>query len=94
MSEIHKGWKHKLQVNGWREQKEADFYFFRPATQETELVDEDDVTIDDIDVDEDDILYSRSREVGEVEPCSLLFIHQSADQLQILKRYCVNISNL
>ena len=75
-----------IQVEGWREQRQEDFFFFRPATQEKEITDEDDVTVENLDVDEDDILYSCGRDVGETEPCSLLFIHQSYDQLQILKR--------
>ena len=78
----------QFQVEGWREQRQEDFVFFRPATQESEIGDEDDVTVQDVDVDvdEDDILYSSSREVGESDACSLIFIHQSYDQLQILKR--------
>ena len=42
--------------------------------------------VENLDVDEDNILYSCGRDVGETEHCSLLFIHQSYDQLQILKR--------
>ena len=39
-----------LQVEGWREQREDDYIFFRPATQDNKIADEDDVTVEDIDV--------------------------------------------
>ena len=40
--------------------------------------------------DEDDILYSCPDNSDHHEPSSLLFIHQSYDQLQILKRYFIS----
>ena len=66
--------------------KTGGLFFFRPATQEKEITDKHNVTVENLDVDKDNILYSCGHDVGETEPCSLLFIHQNYDQLQILKR--------
>lgn len=55
--------------------------------QNEEVSDEDYESFQNDNVDEDDILYSCPREG--YQPCSLLFIHQSHEQLQILKRYTV-----
>ena len=75
-----------LQVEGWRDQRKEDFVFFRPSTQEQDIIDEDDVAVQDSDFEEDDILYSCGHDIVGPQPSSLLFIHQSFDQLQILKR--------
>ena len=48
---------------------------------------EDDVVFEGSNDDEDDILYSCPHNSEDYEACSLLFIHQSFDQLEIMKRY-------
>ena len=48
---------------------------------------EDGVVFEGSNYDEDDILYSYPHNSEDYEPCSLLFIHQSFDQLEIMKWY-------
>ena len=55
--------------------------------QDKEMSDESDVAYENPNEDEDDILYLCPRNSESQEPCSLLFIDQSYDQLQILKWY-------
>ena len=66
--------------------QEQDFFYFRPATQQKEMDTEDDVAFEGSNYDEDDILYSCPHNSEDYKPCSLLFIHQSFDQLEIMKR--------
>ena len=46
---------------------------------------EDDVAFEGSNDDEDDILYSCPHNSEDYKPCSLLFMHQSFDQLEIMK---------
>ena len=53
--------------------------------QQKEMDTEDDVAFECSNYDEDDILYSCPHNSEDYKPCSLLFIHQSFDQLEIMK---------
>ena len=44
--------------------------------------------------DEDDILYSYPQKGELYEPSSLLFIHQSFEEMQILKWYNISLYNI
>ena len=65
----------------------CDFFYFWPATQEEEVVQDD---ADDgqymVEEAEDDILYAEGGYSSADNMTTLLFIHQSVEQLQILKR--------
>ena len=75
-------------MEDWKEKREQDFFYFRPATLENETTNADsDVVFPNGMEDEDDILYLCPDNSDHHEPSSLLFIHQSYDQLQILKWY-------
>ena len=77
-----------LQVEEWKTSHPTEFFYFRPATHETE-VEEDDCEPPDYGApsEEDDILYTEGGEVVVDDATTLLFIHQSEQQLQILKRW-------
>ena len=77
-----------FQVEGWKEKREQDFFYFRPATQVTEADDDSQYEIMYSTEEEDDILYSCPQSEHS-EPTSLLFIHQSNEQLHILKWYYI-----
>ena len=65
----------------------TDFFYFRPATQEREVEEDDGEHPDNIALsEEDDILYAEGEEAVVDDMTALLFIHQSEQQLQILKR--------
>ena len=72
----------------WKTSHPTKFFYFRPATHETE-VEEDDYEPPDYGApsEEDDILYTEGGEVVVDDATTLLFIHQSEQQLQILKRW-------
>ena len=73
---------HKWKVSG------KDFFYFRPATQEKD-VESDDDTMEMFSVDEiaeDDILYGQPTTFEGEKGNTLLFVHQSVEQLAILKR--------
>ena len=72
----------------WKTSHPTDLFYFRPATQETE-VEEDDCKPPDYVTpsEEDDILYTEGEEAVVDDATTLLFIHQSEQQLQILKRW-------
>ena len=76
-----------LQVQEWRETHGCDLFYFWPATQEEEVVQDDG---DDgeyiVEEAEDDILYAEGGDSSTDNMTTLLFIHQWAEQLQILKR--------
>ena len=61
--------------------------YFRPATQDRE-VEEDDTEQPEYmaSCEEDDILYAGGAETSVDDATTLLFIHQSEQQLEILKR--------
>ena len=66
----------------------TELFYFRPATKETE-VEEDYCEPPDYGApsEEDDILYTEGGEAVVDDVTTLLFIHQSEQQLQILKRW-------
>ena len=76
-----------IQVQEWRETYGADLLYFRPATQEEEvLTDNPDDGEYIVEEGEDDILYVEGVDSITGDTNTLLFIHQSAEQLHILKR--------
>ena len=77
-----------LQVEEWERWHPTEFFYFRLATHETE-VQEDDCKPPDYGApsEEDDILYTEGGEAVMDDVTTLLFIHQSEQQLQILKRW-------
>ena len=76
-----------VQVQEWKQTHGADLLYFRPATQEEEVLTEDP---DDgeyiVEEGEDDILYAEGVDAITDDTNTLLFIHQSAEQLHVLKR--------
>ena len=66
----------------------TELFYFQPATKETE-VEEDYCEPPDYGTlpEEDDILYTEGGEAVVDDATTLLFIHQSEQQLQILKRW-------
>ena len=78
---------HYFSVEGLKEKWEQDFFHFRPITQEKEVTDESDFVFTNSSEDEDDILYSYRQNGEHYKPSSLLFIHQTFEQVQILKWY-------
>ena len=78
-----------LQVEEWKTSHPTEFFYFRPATHETEVEEDDDCEPPDYSApsEEDDILYTEGGEAVVDDATTLLFIHQSEQQLQILKRW-------
>ena len=76
-------------MHKWKESR-RDFFYFRPATQEKDVESDDDnremFSVDEIA--EDDILYSQPTTFEGESGNTLLFVHQSVEQLAILKKYC------
>ena len=74
-------------MHKWKENRD-DFFFFRPATQEHDVIDdeENDGTYDQDEIAEDDILYGQPTTYEGNSGNTLLFVHQSTEQLAILKR--------
>ena len=71
----------------WKTSHPTDFFYFRLATQEREVEEDDGEHPDNVTPsEEDDILYTEGEEVVVDDVTTLLFIHQSEQQLQILKR--------
>ena len=75
-------------MHNWKTDRK-DFFYFRTATQD-QHVDEEEytgtATLDEAEVAEDDILYGQPTMFeGEVSNY-LCFVHQSVEQLAILKR--------
>ena len=71
----------------WKTSHPTDFLYFRPATQETEVEKDDGEHPDNVaPSEEDDILYTEGEEAVVDDTTTLFFIHQSEQQLQILKR--------
>ena len=76
-----------IQVQEWRQTCGADLLYFGPATQEEEvLTDNPDDGEYIVEEGEDDILYVEGVDLIADDMNTLLFIHQSAEQLHILKR--------
>ena len=76
-----------VQVQEWKQTHAANLLYFRPATQEEEVLTEDP---DDgeyiVEEGEGDILYAEGVDAMADDMNTLLFIHQSAEQLHVLKR--------
>ena len=71
----------------WKTSHPMDLFYFGPATQEREVEEDDGEHPDYIaPSEEDDILYTKGEEAVVDDATTLLFIHQSEQQLQILKR--------
>ena len=71
----------------WTTSNPTDFFYFRPATQEREVEEDNGKHPDNIaPSEEDDILYTEGEQAVMGDATTLLFIHQSKQQLQILKR--------
>ena len=76
-----------LKVHNWKESRK-DFFYFRPATQDHDVIDTEDNgnMYSDDEIDEDDILYGQPTTYEGDSGNTLLFVHQSTEQLAILKR--------
>lgn len=70
----------ELMVKEWREKLPQDFFYYRPKTKE------DDLTEVTFEGDEEDILHSIPSFNAKKLKTSLLYIHQSYGQKEILKR--------
>ena len=74
-------------MHKWKESRK-DFFYFRPATQEKDVESDDDTTemfsVDEMA--EDDILYGQPTTFEGESGNTLRFVHQSVEQLAILKR--------
>ena len=71
----------------WTTSHPTDFFYFRLATQEREVEEDNGEHPDNIALsEEDDILYTEGEQAVVDDATTLLFIHQSEQQLQILKR--------
>ena len=71
----------------WTTSHPTDFFYFRLATQEREVEEDDGEHPDNIaPSEEDDILYTEGEQAVVGEATTLLFIHQSEQLLQMLKR--------
>ena len=75
-----------VQVQEWKQTHGADLLYFRPATQEEEVLTEDPDDEYIVEEGEDDILYAEGVDAITDDTNTLLFIHQSAEQLHVLKR--------
>lgn len=70
-------------VEAWQKQYPEDFTFYRPRTSAAARENDPVVLVDEND--EDDILFHTP--TVDKSKTSLLFLHQSAAQLRLLKRY-------
>ena len=71
----------------WTTSHPMDFFYFRLATQEREVEEDNGEHPDNVALsEEDDILYTEGEQAVVDDATTLLFIHQSKQQLQILKR--------
>ena len=76
-----------VQVQEWKQTHGANLLYFRPATQEEEVLTEDPDSGEYIvEEGEDDILYAEGVDAIADDMNTLRFIHQSAEQLHVLKR--------
>ena len=76
-----------FKVHNWKETRN-DFFFFRPATQDHDVIDADNESemYNQDEIAEDDILYAQPTTYEGDSGNTLLFVHQSTEQLAILKR--------
>ena len=71
----------------WNTSHPTNFFYSQPATQEREVEEDDGEHPDNIaPSEEDDILDTEGEQAVVDDVTTLLFIHQSEQQLQILKR--------
>ena len=71
----------------WKTLHPMDFFYFQLATHEREVEEGDGEHPDNVaPSEEDNILYTEGEEAVVDDVTTLLFIHQSAQQLQILKK--------
>ena len=75
-------------MHKWKESRK-DFFYFRPTTQEKDIDADDDAAqmFNCDEITEDDILYAQPTTFEGEKGITLLFVHQSVEQLEILKRY-------
>ena len=75
-------------MHKWKESRK-DFFYFPPTTQEKDIDADDDATqmFNSDEITEDDILYAKPTTFEGENGNTLLFVHQSVEQLSILKRY-------
>ena len=74
-------------MDEWKTSHPTNFFYFQLATQEREVEEDDGEHPDNVTLsEEDDILYTEGEEAVVDDATTLLFIHQSEQQLQILKR--------
>ena len=74
-------------MHKWKESRK-DFFYIHPATQEKDVESDDDSTemFSFDEMAEDDILYGQPTTFEGKSGNTLLFVHQSVEQLAILKR--------
>ena len=71
----------------WNTSHPTDFFYFQLATQEREVEEDNGKHPDNVaPSEEDNILYTEGEQAVMDDATTLLFIHQSEQQLQILKR--------
>ena len=75
-------------MHKWKESRK-DFFYFCPTTQEKDIDADDDAAqmFNSNKITEDDILYAQPTTLEGEKGKTLLFVHQSVEQLSILKRY-------
>ena len=75
-------------MHKWKESRK-DFFYFHPATQEKDIDADDDAAqmFNSDEITEDDILYAQPTTFEGENGNTLLFVHQSVEQLSIVKRY-------
>ena len=75
-------------MHKWKESRK-DFFYFRPATQEKDINADDDAMqmFNSDEITEDDISYAQPTTFEGEKGNTLLFVHQSVEKLEILKRY-------
>ena len=75
-------------MHKWKESRK-DFFYFCPATQEKDIDADDNAAqmFNSAKITEDDILYAQPTTFKGENGNTLLFVHQSVEQLSTLKRY-------
>ena len=75
-------------MHKWKESRK-DFFYFCPATQEKDKDADDNAAqmFNSDEITEDDILYAQPTTFEGEKGNTLLFVHQSVEQLAILKKY-------
>ena len=75
-------------MHKWKESRK-DFFYFYPTTQEKDIDADDNAAqrFNSNEITEDGILYAQPTTFEGENGNTLLFVHQSVEQLSILKRY-------